>query len=84
MQAQRLLAEANGGELPNKVLYGFPPSHPVRPHIHMQNYGKYILDNNNNPYDTSNINFDNTEDPLAGLIVSRNLDPASIHARYTE
>ena len=49
----------------------------------MQNYGKYILENNS-PYDT-NINFENTEDPLAGLIVSRNLDPATLHhARYTD
>jgi|LauGreDrversion4_2_1035121.scaffolds.fasta_scaffold105118_1 hypothetical protein len=49
----------------------------------MQNYGKYILDNNN-PYEASNINFENNEDPLAGLIVSRNLDPATLHPRYTE
>jgi hypothetical protein len=49
----------------------------------LQNYGKYVLENNN-PYETSNFNFENTEDPLAGLIVSRNLDPASLHARYTE
>ena len=78
-----MLADANGGDLPNKVLYGFPPSYPVRPHGHLQNYGKYILENNN-PYDTNNINFENNEDPLAGLIVSRNLDPSMIHPRYTE
>ena len=78
-----MLADANGGDLPNKVLYGFPPSCPVRPHGHLKNYGKYILENNN-PYDTSNINFENNEDPLAGLIVSRNLDPSMIHPRYTE
>jgi hypothetical protein len=48
----------------------------------MQNYGKYILENNNS-YDV-NINFDNNEDPLAGLIVSRNIDPAAFHARYTD
>lgn len=33
--ATRMLAEANGGDLPNKVLYGFPPSYPVRPLGHL-------------------------------------------------
>jgi hypothetical protein len=32
--AARMLADANGGD-PNKVLYGFPPSYPVRPHGHL-------------------------------------------------
>jgi hypothetical protein len=33
--AIRMLADANGKGLPNKVLYGFPPSYPVRPHGHL-------------------------------------------------
>ena len=51
----------------------------------MQNYGKYVLENGEN-----NMNFEMiSEDPLAGLIVSRNLDgyktdPNNPHMRYTE